>query len=759
MSVITLGNKERGEKRNLATIVSAIQADSKTQGSAFAPKFGAEAVANFESMSSEVAGAVNASLEDHFRGLKDRFENADINVSNAQLSAGALLSVAAGNPSVYQRKAYNTQVVSQEGVNIVPVDDSASYGYVDQLHPSLEAFDNSNLLDFVGLSVMYTIQAARQDAFSEAFFRTTVVTPDNGGVDIAIRNQLVFNHFLHDTFGTPANFNQRRLLDAAINYQILSDNSTTLLPEVLEDDSNAEFFVSADAYAPRYIDLGNRTVRTAPLKIDQRVDLIGISQNNLAKKNGVADNTDSLDRMTGIKNVYMQIGDGDVLRFNLNNLPKSYFVKSPEGRMRQQFLHYATKSQQLNAHTLTAADGEPTNATLQTIIDQKLVVMLGFTLTGDLDTEFGNISVNGSRVEVVGVYNAANEKLSLKEGVGRQIVDGLKALEIIGWDPNARLSNANRRERGLQLNNQEYVERYPIPLGPPISIPSPLAENRDAGEMNSLIAATRLRNSNNAVTKLISYADALNSFVNVPEVGIDGDLTPEIEGIARFLIHPWFKETTIHLPDIINSLTSADRINDVQAVIVNTLRNGIYAAYRDSNIQTALDAITGYTGEKVKVLIGTDAVLGRYIVTPGDTRTIGDGLDFVKVTSMDKRIYGDIYYTFIREGEGIDPLNFGSHLWIPELISNVQVSRNNAQFREAMVQNRSRHVVHLPILGRIRVTGLEEAVGDRTTFQVNERAGATDTTGQNAATGTVVSDGSGNTASGADSSQPQNTGV
>lgn len=748
MSVINLGSKERGEKPSLESIASNVQATIRQKGNLAGSVQAGEILASFESASSAERGEIEASMEGHYQDLKQAFADAGIPVNSAQLSAGAMLRTVAMNPAAYQRKAYNAQVVSQEGVNVVPVDDSASYGFVDKLHPSLEAFDNSNLLDFVGLSVMYTIQAARQDAFSEAFFRTTVVTPDNGGVDIAIRNQLVFNHFLHDSFGTPANFNQRRLLDAAINYNILSDNSTTLLPEVLEDDSNAEFFVAEDAVPPRYIDLGNRTVRTAPLKIDQRVDLIGISQNNLAKKNGVADNTDSLDRMTGIKNVYMQIGDGDVLKFNLLNLPKSYFIKANEGRMRQQFLHYTTKSQQLNAHTLTAADQEPTNATLKTIVDQKLVVSIGFTLTGDLDTEFGNISVNGSRVEVVSVYNAAGEKLSLKDGVGKSIVDGLKALEIIGWDPNARLSNANKRERGLQLNNQEYVERYPIPLGPPISIPSPLAENRDAGEMNSLIAATRLRNSNNAVTKLISYADALNSFVNVPEVGIDGDLTPEIEGIARFLIHPWFKETTIHLPDIINSLTSADRINDVQAVLVNTLRNGIYAAYRDSNIQTALDAITGYTGEKVKVLIGTDPILGRYIVTPGDTRTIGDGLDFVKVTSMDKRIYGDIYYTFIREGEGVDPLNFGSHLWIPELISNVQVSRNNAQFREAMVQNRSRHVVHLPVLGRIRVTGLEEAVGDRTTFQVNERAGATDTTGQNAATGTVVGDGAGNTAGG-----------
>lgn len=343
---------------------------------------------------------------------------------------------------------------------------------------------------------------------------------------------------------------------------------------------------------------------------------------------------------------------------------------------------------------------------------------MAVTLTGELNTEFGNAEVNAGKVTVHSIFNVDGEKLDLKTGPGAALVTALAKLAVIGWDPAARLSNANRRERGLQLNNQEYTERYPVPLGAPISIPSPLAENRDAGEINSLIAATRIRNSNNGITKLINYAESLGSFVVAAESGMDQNDIPEIEGIARFLIRPWFRHLDLHLPDHINSLTSHERLADVSAVLVNAIRDGVYEAFRASNIKTALDALTGYTGEKVRVLIGTDPVLSRYIMTQGDTRTLSDDLEFDKVSTMDARMVGEIYYTFIRPGEGIDALNFGSMLWIPELISNVQVARGNAQFREAMVQPRARHVVHLPILGRIRVTGLDEVVMGRTSVPV-----------------------------------------
>ncbi|MNX83391.1 hypothetical protein D3C86_1151530 [compost metagenome] len=82
------------------------------------------------------------------------------------------------------------------------------------------------------------------------------------------------------------------------------------------------------------------------------------------------------------------------------------------------------------------------------------------------------------------------------------------------------------------------------------------------------------------------------------------------------------------------------------------------------------------------------------------------------MTTVDQRIRHTIFWTFKRASEGLDPLNCGTHLWIPELISHVNVSRDETQIREAMVQPRNRHINHLPILGKINVIGLNEVLSE-----------------------------------------------
>ena len=127
---------------------------------------------------------------------------------------------------------------------------------------------------------------------------------------------------------------------------------------------------------------------------------------------------------------------------------------------------------------------------------------------------------------------------------------------------------------------------------------------------------------------------------------------------------------------------------------------------------------TGYTGEQINVLIGSDPKTASFILKDGDSRTLGDDITFEKVTTVDQRVRHTIFWTFKRKSEGLDPLNCGTHLWIPELISHVNVSRDETQIREAMVQPRNRHINHLPILGKINVVGLNEVLSEGWTIPV-----------------------------------------
>ncbi len=719
MSVIKIGKS--APKLGLASIVSQIGNEVNMSGNQRFSQALGKGAASLESLSGAERQDVERGMQENFEFLAAQFNDQQIKVSQEQLAAGALVMTAIGNPEAFDRKAMTYNVVSQEGIHVVPVDGSTSndYGYLDGT-PSLEAFDNTNLTDFLHASVTYNIQAARQDAFGELFFRTVPLTPEHGGVDMSVRDRLVMNTTRHDSIGNPTNFKEKRLLQAAINHKILENEPLNLVPEVRADGANAQYFVPVNAVANRTVDLGNRVITTRPLVVGKEVNLIGVAQNTLMAKNGVANNTDALDKTVGVESIYIRLGaGGDVFRFDIANLPRSSFHRPPEGRGEERVLTFINRSLLLNDKTVLASGAAPASSVLQEIKAQGLSVKLSVRLTGSVDLEYANATIDRGSVSVFSITNNRGEKLAKGDDVYDSIVEELADLEIFGWEPKARLSNSNKREEGLLLNSSEWTERYPVPLGQPLSIPSPLSENRPASDINDLIAAARLRNSNNAVTKLLEYADALES-TTLTEYSPDEykDL-PEIEGIGRFLVNPWFRRTTLHLPNFINSLTSHERLADVSAVLVNAVRDGVYDAYRDSNIKTALDVITGYTGEKVKVLIGTDPVLSRYLMTPGDTRTLADDLDFEKVSSVDARVKNKIFYTFGRDGEGLDPLNFGSHLWVTELIHHTQVHRDGANIREAMVHPRSRHVVHLPILGVIEVTGLSDVVNGRVNVPVD----------------------------------------
>lgn len=665
-----------------------------------------------------IATQLGASMQDLF-GAKGP--------AKTQLNAAAVIAMAAANPAAYHAAALRApnMVASHESMHVVGIESPAEFDYVEKMAPAMEAFENSNLTDFIGLSMMYNLKTARQDAFGEGFYRTVVLTPDNGGADVSIRSQLVLNHFLHNTKGDYQDFKQKRLLEAAINYKILADESTTLVPEI--HSGNKELFVSESVVAPRTIDLGNRTVTTSPLLFGKRVNLIGLGQNTLVKIAGQADNTDSLDRTTALKSVYLQKGDGDVLRFDTENMPRAAFFKPPQGLAREQELNFRNSSIQINSKSLDHLGLPFTDPILRQIVDGDYVVTLNMTITGDVNVEKGNAEVSAMPITISGIVNAAGENLDLTASPAKELVAQLADLTPLGWEPAARLSNANRRLRGLQLNSSEYTERYPVMLGAPFSMPSPLAEQRDASDIDLLVTAARLRNSNNAVTQLIRYTDNLARWKFLADEMPANDLLPEVEGIARFLVRPWFRETVLDLRKVVVSLKSHERVLDIQAALVNVLRNDVYDAIIESNYQTALDAYTGYSGESIHVRIGTDPKINRFIVVPGDSRTLGDGVEFDKVTTMDARVRGEIYWTFVRNTEGLDPLNSGSMLWIPELISHVNVARNDAQIREAMVQPRSRHVNHLPIWGKVKVEGLAEVLSEGWKIPVGTFSGNTDT--------------------------------
>lgn len=648
--------------------------------------------------------------------MEDGEEDGEEDLTDTQLQAGAIAAMAAGNPAEYAEVAMRSQAA---GDNVVDIGSSGAAGVVDTRDtPSLESFDERELAKFLPYSIVFNVKAAVQDPFSEMWYPTTVVPPEQGGLDITVRRTLVHNAIQHSNTGKVTDWNRKNLVDAAMDHKILADESTQLIPVVLANGGNADKFIDPALVAPTVRRVSNIDVPTAPLAINVDLNLLGLSQHPGLIGAGIIDHTDAIDNSIGLENIYIQLADGEAVKYVTTRLARSHFVKSVEGANREMNLNFRTADLVLDKDTLTTAGVAPT--LLAAIASANLTVRLAVNLNGDFDTQLGNGRVYSSPVTVDSIIGADGKEISLTTGAGAPIVASLKDAKVVAYDLKAARTNSNRRTRGLLLDTNDRTFRFHIPLGAPISAPSPAGSNRDARDLEMLINAVRVRNTNNAVTRLLNYAETLKAYAKAVK---RQDTIPEVEGVGRFLIKPFFEEKEIDLEQEINSIRDMDRAQDVNAILVNAIRDVSYRMYRDTGYQPALNAaVTG--SQQPKLLIGTDVVLQRHLMVVGDSRTFGIAFPEYQIeSSFDTRMKDLIIIGLTRMGqsEGIDPLTFGVHAWIPELASSMMVQRDGGTYPEAMVQPRNLHVNHLPAMAIIKVKGLDKVLTNKIVLATQEQ--------------------------------------
>jgi BMFP domain-containing protein YqiC len=734
-AVITMvENSARGVFENLKTMVHSIATEAFS---------GADDI-SMEEFAVDVNSITDArARKEHIRRI------------NVALESGAYAALAAGAAGDYARKAYtNLQPRNQSSkshrVSLVEANGMGPHGSMDYrsaLHPALESFDERELHNALPYSVAFNVYASRQDDLSETFFPTTVVTPDQAGIDLTVSRLLVFNEVIHSITGKKAEFNKKNIIDAYADYTILGDENTRLIPVLLADASNAAVFAPAAVAASFYLELKGNLVHTAPLLMNQEIDLLGLSNDQYLIGLSVIDNTDSMDARITLDNLYINFGGANSksVRFPTARFPRSAFVKSVEGNFREMNLQFITNNLVVSKDTvfndLSAAAFLPAEIT-----SGGYVARLAVTVNGVANVEFGNIRLFPSQVSVDSVQDANGDDVDLTTGAGANIVTALAQASATAYDLHAYRTNLNRRERGLLSDTTYETERYTIPLASPISAPSPIVAARDASDLKSLITICRVRNSNNAVTALLNYADTLRSYVqNAPRNNDSASAIVGIQGMGRYLVKPYYKEINLDLAEATSNIKSYEKAADIAMALVNSVRSLSYDAYQKSYYQPAMDAVTGGSGETPTLVIATDQVLVRHLMVSGDSRTFGTMFDkFLVKSSPDKRLYNTIIGSFIREGvSGPDPLTFGTHAWIPELTSSVTVSRNNATVKEAMVQPRTLHICNLPVMFKINVQNLEQVLGERIAMSMETEAVASFTDGTTDVTGNFITNGVG----------------
>ena len=691
-----------------------------------------EVVETVDEAADDVVEDVMAIIEDHGGAVED--------VTEAQKEALVESIIAVTSAEAYMTGRLTTTLgkVQRQESDYFTSRDVAAPGGFDYGSASfgMEAFDASKLGEYAAASAVFNFSAAKQDDFGEAFYPTQVLTVDKNALELHLRRTMVLNQVRHSLSGQVTEYDRRNIIDAFIDYTVLADEITNIIPNLCVEvdgagkpigDNNTQFFVPN--FPSEEVVTHGVTIQTAPLKMGVNVDLKGISQNAGLNIGGQLDQNDSIDPAINLATLVFAIGDENVAGDNLVEIPVdglqyTTFLQTGQGQARRVECQFRSDDIVLTGETLNALKAATPNLVyLATDPRSNWVVRLNVNTSFSVDVETGKTTSSVSEVSIAQVFSidpATNSHEIITDSVELEALrTALGEIKAVGYRLKARRTNHGRREQGKIVTVYEELVRYVVPLGSPIVIHTPLTDVRTNVDLAAPVAAVRARNSNNAVTQLLRFRDQLKSIKPLLNSSDRSIKAPCIEGIGHTVVYPTYEHVDLNLANQVQGIRSQDRFEDVRSTVVNNIRDMAYRMHLNSGYEVAALALEGVTTKPILV-IGTDPYVLNHLQLVGDTRLLGVGFDFKIVSTMDLRIRNKIFMTLTQPHNGQpSPLLFGTMAWINELITTLKTPRNGNLVSETMVQPRTLHVNFCPILGEIDVKGLGQAVTTKLVQDVN----------------------------------------
>lgn len=661
-----------------------------------------------ESMNDGMIGQLNTALQTIEQRTASMVARLGIEgISTQQQTSMVAAAIASADLRTFAGRGLSMESI--EGAKGVVGSAVMSDAFANRL-PAMEAYDESNNRDSVVYTVAYNFLAAKQNDFGEAFYPTHVVSSDNVGVTVSLRLIQVYDDIKRNVNGALARFNRKNIVKALIDSTILKNEMTRVVP-VVRPASLANFVDPALVPAAAVV-LEGESINTAPLKVGVEMDIIGLSQTDTLLAAGIMDRTDGLDRSINLQNVYIQVG-ADVLSYNVSNLATSNFLAQPQENYKRHALNFNSHSLVVNKSKKRA---DNTNLVeLADVVTEDLILQLKINMTGTVNIEEGGLVVYGNSVKIEKAFDANGVELALTHAKVAPLVTKFATAVIFGYTLKAYRNNLNKRQRGQLLDTTYQNQTWTLPLRSPVSVirPPNADSQTDSGDLASLVAATFVRTSNEAVTTLLETAALLKEFV---DSRVPTSLAPDLFGVARELVEPTYIGETLDVNAVINSVSSHEKAADIQAVLAQKIRDIGSRLYRDSGFQAVVETkVAGIDGEPT-IIVGTDPMTARYLMVDGDTRLTGPTFNYKVVTTSDERMQGKLVIAlgYPDQTEGtLNPIHFGYMLWSPEATIVIPQARGDQISKELTVMPRFRHITNVPVMGMVEVKNIPDVVSKK----------------------------------------------
>lgn len=647
----------------------------------------------------------------------EQYVSKDDRVAENQLTAAVMGALAATNTSKYIKalRGVSKIVPSNEDIKTITQTYNGPAGGLDVFTGeetkavALENYNEKSQRDFRVVTVGYNLAASRQDEFAERIYPTTVINPIEGGVVQVLPYIAVMKDVHHSVNGARWKNDEVNMVEAYRDPSILDDNATDLIPAIDPAGTNAHYFADPLLIpSETVVNEQNLSIETAPLKPGIRLDLMGNSNANQLIAANMLDVSDTIDPAGRLKALYIKV-QGKVVKFKVDRMPRAVFQPDLIGDTRGAKVDFWTDDLTISSVTRTI-DGVQT-AAMSELEQRGWVLRLSVDFTGNISTSRGDSRFTNGDVAIAKILNADRREIDITAGDGKVLADTINDLEIVGFDLQVRFTNTNRRQRGHLLQTRALQFRHPIPMHAPVTLPLSTMEDEGPGEVvKALTVNTNIRNSNNAVKTLLNYLAQLRELTGN---GFNRPVINVYEGALAAVMRPTYHYETMYLPDMIDTLKSKDRWDDVCSAILNKVKGILFPAYRNSNIEAAFRVISGNQDERPIFLFCTDKEIANYLMTKGDDRTLGAYLEYDIVSTNNELFDGKLVVVPTRKTPvENDILSFGQFFYVSTIIADLPITRGGNQVtREIAAIPFNLHINNVPFALEFDVSGFEQVMG------------------------------------------------
>ena len=597
----------------------------------------------------------------------------------------------------------------------------AQQGIVGATMVGSESFDSNDKSAVLRYTVAGAIANAKIDPASELIFPTLVIDPRLTGVVVTTEVFKIYSGYTRKN-NEAADFKKTSLIKAMNTTELFNIKDNVLVPRY-EAGTNDEFFETALASTT---ELRGQSIITAPVKVGITTDIIGISDTTFPLKQGTQNHRDAIESVQ-LKQLLLDAkGDGsEFIPFNLDPLQIN-FTSTYEGHHKSIALNLDTNVLTLNtSNTVLAGSGLPANAN-NAVFDglaPNMTITFSLRLSGQGNTETGNLSVDVGMFKVLSIANAAGViQDHTVAGPAKAIADALANMKITSFVPSVVLTNSNLRDLNAIGSVEVDSKLYDVPYRPGITIERLITQTNhidsDTHRISSRVAISILQSRKAGYDTLMRFFDASRNILG--SLGSTSNYTDLIPGTVY--VNPLVLDASIDLTTALDSERSAQREEDISGALGIKIGDMVDTMLSDTNYQAAHEYLN--PGEKIVINI----VGGNKIIRRLHGLNLGDGIVVrtaaLPMVGMEESVTitpGTIN-PIKKDSRGrmvADVLNFGFRAYAPTIYSDVNIGAND-KYNILHNQPRYNHIIQLPIGARLTIVGLQQAINHKISSDVNQ---------------------------------------